>query len=374
MKIVIAMDSFKGTLTACQACDIVAEALAESAPDAALVIKPMADGGEGTAQAMIKAANGRWIPKTVTGPLPEMHVRAGFAWFDHDKTALVEMAAASGLELLSKEQMDPFKTTTYGTGQLIRAAAQYGAQKILLAVGGSATVDGGTGAAAALGFKFLDKKDKQIPLGGQALAKIAKVVVPENFDIPPVEVLCDVDNPLCGEHGAAKVYGPQKGATPEMVEQLEKGLAHLADLVKKQTSRDIDNLPGAGAAGGLAAGAVAFMNATLVSGIQAVMEHSSLAAELAAADWVITGEGSFDRQSLYGKVVSGIAEITLESNTRTAVIAGQVTVPPDQYKKIGINTAIACKTADMSLDYAFRNCRTLLHSATQHFAKDHLRR
>ncbi len=159
-----------------------------------------------------------------------------------------------------------------------------------------------------------------------------------------------------------------------MVEQLEKGLAHLAALVKKQTSRDINNLPGAGAAGGLAAGAVAFMNATLVSGIETVMERSNLAAELGSADWVITGEGSFDRQSLYGKVVSGIAAMALESNTRTAVIAGQVTVPPHQYKKIGINTATGCKTDDMSLDHALQNCRTLLHSATQRFAKDHLRR
>jgi len=374
MKIVIAMDSFKGTLTACQACDIVADAIAESTPDASLVIKPMADGGEGTAQAMIKAANGRWIPKTVTGPVPEMQARAGFAWFDYDKTALVEMASASGLELLSKEQMNPFKTTTYGTGQLIKAAVEYSAQKILLAVGGSATIDGGTGAAAALGFKFLDHQNNPIPLGGQHLINIAKIIQPQNLDLPPVQVLCDVDNPLCGQHGAAKVYGPQKGATSKMVEHLEKGLAHLAALVKKQTSRDINNLPGAGAAGGLAAGAVAFMNATLVSGIQAVMERSSLAAELASADWLITGEGSFDRQSLYGKVVSGIAAMALESNTRTAVIAGQVTVPPHQYKKIGINIAIACKTDDMPLDYALQNCRTLLHSATQRFAKDHLRR
>lgn len=374
MKIVIAMDSFKGTLTACQACDIVADAIAESTPDAGLVIKPMADGGEGTAQAMIKAAQGRWIPKTVTGPLSDMHVQAGFAWFDQDKTALVEMASASGLELLSKKQMDPFKTTTYGTGQLIKAAVEYGAQKILLAVGGSATVDGGTGAAAALGFKFLDHQDNSILLGGQHLINIAKIVQPQNLNLPPVQVLCDVDNPLCGEHGAAKVYGPQKGATPEMVEHLEKGLTHLAALVKKQTDRDINNLQGAGAAGGLAAGAVAFMNATLVSGIKTIMEHSSLAAELASADWLITGEGSFDRQSLYGKVVSGIAAMALESNTRTAVIAGQVTVPPDQYKKIGVNIAITCKTDDMSLDYALQNCRTLLHSATQRFAKDHLRR
>lgn len=372
MKIVIAMDSLKGTLTACQACEIIADSIAERVPDAHLVIKPMADGGEGTAQALIKAANGQWIPQKVTGPLPSMQVEAGFAWFDTDKTALVEMASASGLELLSKRQANPFKTTTYGTGQLIKAALKYSPQKILLAVGGSATVDGGTGAAAALGYKFLDCKGNPIPLGGEGLAQIAKIIKPENFKLAPVEVLCDVDNPLCGEHGAARVYGPQKGATPEMVEQLEKGLQHLAALVAEQLHRDIDNVPGAGAAGGLAGGAIAFMNATLVSGIETVMARSNIRTELQSADWVITGEGSFDQQSLYGKVVAGIAKIASQSDTRLVVIAGQVTVPQQQYQKLGIATAIACKGNDMSLDYALANCRTLLYSAAKRFANQYL--
>ncbi|MHC4728828.1 MAG: glycerate kinase [Planctomycetota bacterium] len=168
MKVVIATDSFKGTLKAYEACEIIAKAIAEISPDAQLVIKPMADGGEGTARAMIKAAKGRWIRQTVMGPLPDMQVEAGFAWFD-DETALVEMASASGLELLSAEQMNPLKTTTYGTGQLIKAALEYGARKILLAVGGSATVDGGIGAAMALGWKFLDIQDNPIPPGGADL-------------------------------------------------------------------------------------------------------------------------------------------------------------------------------------------------------------
>lgn len=366
------MDSFKGTLNACEACEIIAESIAECAPDAHLVIKPMADGGEGTARAMIKAGNGQWIRQRVMGPLALMEVEAGFAWFDSDKTALVEMASASGLELLSKEQMNPLKTTTYGTGQLIEAALKYGARKILLAVGGSATVDGGLGAATALGWKFLNQKENQIPLGGVGLAQIAKIVKPKNFSLAPVEVLCDVDNPLCGEHGAARVYAPQKGATPEMVEQLEKGLAHLAVLVRKQLHRDIDNIPGAGAAGGLAAGALAFMDATLVSGIETVMACSNLRAELQSANWVITGEGSFDRQSLYGKVVSGIAAVASKSNTRLAVIAGQVTIPQQEYQKLGITTAIGCRTNNMSLDYALANCRALLYSAAQRFAKEYL--
>jgi len=370
MKVVIATDSFKGTLKADQASEIIAEAITKIVPNAQLVIKPMADGGEGTARAMIKATKGRWIPKTVMGPLPDMQVEAGFAWFE-DKTALVEMASASGLELLWRQQMNPLRTTTYGTGQLMQAALENGARKILLAVGGSATVDGGLGAAMALGWKFLDKQNNPVPLGGEALEKIIKIVRPENFKFVPSEVLCDCDNPLCGERGAAKVYGPQKGATEKMVEQLEKGLAHLADLVNKQLGLDI-NVPGAGAAGGLAGGAIAFMNADLVSGIETIMARSNLMAELESADWVITGEGSFDRQSLYGKVVSGILKSASQSQTRLAVLAGQINIPPQEYQKIGIDAAISCKDENMSLDYALEHSRELLYSAVQRFAKQYL--
>lgn len=239
MKIVIAMDSFKGTLRSDEACEIVADAIVECAPGSKVVTKPMADGGEGTARAMMKAANGRWVPRTVIGPLPDMQVEAGFAWFDADSTALVEMASASGLELLAEEQMDPLKTTTYGTGQLVKSSQEYGARKILLAVGGSATVDGGVGAAIALGWVFSDRQGKPVPFGGQALEQIADIVRPNDLRLVPVEVLCDVDNPLCGEHGAARVYGPQKGATPQMVERLEKGLGRLAGLVRKQDRKSV---------------------------------------------------------------------------------------------------------------------------------------
>jgi len=180
----------------------------------------MADGGEGTARAMIAAAGGQWIRRKVMGPLARMQVEAGFAWFE-DKTALIEMASASGLELLTAEQTNPMKTTTYGTGELINAAIEHGARKVLLAVGGSATVDCGLGAAAALGWKFCDEQGSPVPLGGEGLAQVRTISKPDSPAAIPVEVLCDVDNPLTGEHGAARIYGPQKGATPEMVEQLE---------------------------------------------------------------------------------------------------------------------------------------------------------
>jgi len=379
MKVVIATDSFKGTLKADEACEIIADAIRQLLPDVLVIAKPMADGGEGTARAMIKAANGRWIPRRVCGPLPDMQVEAGFAWFQ-DRTALVEMASASGLELLSAQQMNPLNTTTYGTGQLIKAAVEYGAHKILLAVGGSATVDGGLGAATALGWNFLDDEDNPIPLGGGGLERLARIVQPDSSQIRcakdgrhvAVEVLCDVDNPLCGEHGAAKVYGPQKGATPAMVERLERGLERLAKLVREQLNRDIKNLPGAGAAGGLSGGAVAFMDGTIVSGIETVMAHSNLRAELESADWVITGEGSFDEQSLCGKVVSGVLMMARQSNTQVAVLAGQVKLSEARWRQADIAAALSARPDDMPLDEALKNSRTLLLSAAKRLAERYL--
>jgi glycerate kinase len=367
MKIVIALDSFKGSLTASRACEIVSDAITENRSNIKILLKPMADGGEGTAKAMMTAKNGIWIPQKVMGPLPEMQVDAGFAWFEKDKEALVEMATASGIELLKKEQLNPLKTTTYGTGQLIKTAFEYGAKKILLAVGGSATVDGGIGAAMALGWKFLDQSGKEIPLGGGGSIKTAKISRPENLNLPPVEVLCDVENPLCGENGAAKIFGPQKGATPDMVEQLELGLSHIADLVKSSIGKDLKNLAGAGAAGGLSAGAMAFMNAKLVSGVFTIIKEIGLEKALQDADWIITGEGSFDHQSLKGKVVSGILKIAQKTNTKVAVIAGGVSLPPEEYKKHGIQIAIPCKKQNMTLQYAIENCETLLSAATKEF-------
>jgi glycerate kinase len=373
MKIVLAMDSFKGTLTAHDACSVIAEAIKCILSDVTAILKPMADGGEGTARAMIQADNGSWIRQMVTSPLPGTAVDAGFAFFP-DQTALVEMAVASGLELLTAEQLNPLATTTYGTGELVAAAARHGAQKILLAVGGSATVDGGIGAAAALGWRFLDSNGRSVALSGGGLEAITDIRRPGNFHLPSVEVLCDVDNPLCGVHGAARVYGPQKGATPEMIEQLERGLARLAAIVRTQFGIEIDDLPGAGAAGGLAAGAVAFMDATIVSGIETVMKRSKLAEELESADWVITGEGSFDRQSLYGKVVSGILDLARRSNTRVAVLAGQVSIPADEYRELGIEVALASKPEEMPLAEALKKGRELLSAAAQRLALQYLAR
>jgi glycerate kinase len=372
MKIVVAMDSFKGSLTAADACDIVAGAIRAARPEAEVAVKPMADGGEGTAVALLTASDGQWVESSVMGPLPDMEVTAGFAWLPDSRTAVVEMASASGLQLLRAEQQNPLKTTTYGTGQLIGAAIAHGARRILLAVGGSATVDGGVGAAMALGWKFLARDGGDIPLGGGRLSQIAEIIPPRQGVDVSVDVLCDVDNPLCGPHGAAAVYSPQKGATAEMVGMLGDGLAHLAALVEQQLGRNVRNLPGGGAAGGLAAGAVAFLDARLTSGIEAVMSQCGLQEAVAEADWVITGEGRFDRQSLRGKVVSGVARLAKEQGARVGVIAGQVLLPPEVFHMAGIEAATACMSGGMGLDYALAHSRTLLADAAREFAQRHL--
>ncbi len=372
MKIVVAMDSFKESLSAEAACDIVAEAIVSVRPEAEVVVKPMADGGEGTAQALIRACGGAWIAATVMGPLPEMQVEAGFAWFDADKTALVEMATASGLELLGLQQRNPLQTTTYGTGQLIAAAIEYGARKVYLAVGGSATVDGAVGAAAALGWTFLDSGGKELSLGGGELGRLKKIIPPRHAPGIPVEVLCDVDNPLCGSRGAARVYGPQKGAAPEMVEQLEAGLLNLAAVVREQLACRIQDIPGAGAAGGLAAGAVAFMDARLISGIEFVIAQSGLEQAAADADWVITGEGRFDHQSLAGKVISGISAIAARTNAKVCVLAGQVALEPPDFQKHGINCAMACMSEAITLQHALKHADKLLAKTAGEFAARYL--
>lgn len=372
MKIVVAMDSFKGSLSAVRACDIVADSIGSIIPRAEIVAKPMADGGEGTAEALMAARDGEWVKQMVMGPLPDKRTAAGFAWFAGESIAVVEMAAASGLQLLSPQSQNPLKTTTYGTGQLIDAAMRHGAQRILLGVGGSATVDGGVGGATALGWKFLRNDGVEIGLGGGQLRLIDRVIPPPQRISAGVEVLCDVDSPLCGEHGAARVYGPQKGATEEMVEALEAGLGHLAELVRAQLGRDIRDLPGAGAAGGLAAGAVAFMDARLTSGIETVISWSGLAESIGEADWVITGEGSFDQQSLRGKVVSGVARVARQGRAKVVVLAGQVRVEPAEYHNLGIVDALGCMNERMALQYAMANSEELLRQAAATLAAKHL--
>ena len=323
-------------------------------PDIETVILPMADGGEGTAEAMMAALGGKWIPLTVTGPLPHMKVEAGFVWLPELKTAVVEMAKASGLPWLKPEEYNPVIATTYGTGELIKAAIEKGATKILLTVGGSATVDGGVGAAEALGWVF--------PMSGT-------IVPPENFEMPEVDVLCDVTNPLCGPNGAAHVYGPQKGATPQMVEELDSRLWKLSEKVFQCLEKDVRDLPGAGAAGGLAFGAVAFMGGRLVRGVDAVMDTIGLADALQGADWVLTGEGRFDSQSLQGKVVDGVARLAKQAGAKTGVIAGCVRLTEPEWRAAGVSFVASLQPEGMSTEESIRRSRELLFGTSAVFAK-----
>lgn len=342
MKIVLAFDSFKGSLSARESCEVAAQVLRRELAGCEILMRPMADGGEGTAETVMAATGGAWCPCRVMGPLPEQVVEGGYVWIEATRTALVEMAVASGITQLPRERLNPLETTTFGTGQLIAAALARRPERLLLAVGGSATVDGGVGAAMACGWKFLDREGRAIPLGGKGLSRIETIVPPvRELPWPPVEVLCDVTNPLCGPCGAAAVYGPQKGATPAMVAELDEGLARLARMISVAGAGSVAEVAGAGAAGGLAGGALAFWRARLVPGIQAVMAVCGMEAALEGAQWVVTGEGRLDHQSFQGKVVSGVVEVARAKGCKVAVIAGQVTLDEAEWRRGGIDEALA---------------------------------
>ena len=372
MKIIVATDSFKGSLDAQTVCGIIADTISEYQPDIQVIIKPMADGGEGTAKAMVAACNGRWIPQKVMGPLPNMEVEAGFAWFGKSCTALVEMACASGITLLSNKQLSPLKTTTYGTGQLITAALKKEPNEILIAIGGSATIDMGTGAAMAMGWKFLDEKGNSIGLGGEYLERIKNIIPPFKSLGCKVRVLSDVKNPLYGPNGAAEIFGPQKGADPQTIKRLDTAIEHLSGLIKDKLKIDVSNITGAGAAGGLGAGAVAFMNAEITSGIETIINAVNLKNDLLDTDWIITGEGKFDTQSFQGKVISGIVQAAQQTKTKVVVIAGDIQLSKSEYGKFGIIDAIGLKKKDMSTEYAMQNSKKLLKSASYEFIQKYI--
>jgi len=356
MRVLIAPDSFKECLPAAKVAEALAEGVLEACPEAVLDICPMADGGEGTVAAMVAATGGRFFGADVFDPLGAP-IRARFAMLGQGgdvalpgrlaldaaqavahgeqlaeelrSTAVIEMAAASGLALVPPQRRDPLRTTTFGTGQLILAALDAGAEKIILGIGGSATVDGGCGCAQALGVRFIDVHGGAAVwgLGGGALGRIERIDIEQldpRVSAAQIRVACDVTNPLTGPTGAASVYGPQKGATGEMVQQLEAGLAHLAGVIRRDLDIDIEHLPGAGAAGGLGGGLVAFAGASLESGIELIAQAVALQRRLAAADLCITGEGMLDAQSRSGKVAVGVARAARRAEVPVVCIPGQV--------------------------------------------------
>ncbi len=315
MKIILAPDSFKESLAAADAAAAMARGIREVDPAAITDACPIADGGEGTVGAIHAAMGGELRRDRVTGPLGEP-VEAEWALVDDGRLAVIEMAEASGLHLVPPDRRDPMRTTTYGTGELIHAAIDAGVERIILGIGGSATNDGGCGAAQAIGTKFEGKIDPRRPLTGGDLKRLTRVTV--HRPAVAIDVACDVTNPLTGPDGAAAVYGPQKGATPQQVEQLDAGLAHLRDLL------GVAEMPGGGAAGGLGYGAVAMLGATLRRGVELVLEAAEFDRRVAGCDLCLTGEGRLDGQSLSGKAVLGVARAAAARGTPTLALVGSL--------------------------------------------------
>lgn len=345
MRVVVAMDSFKGSLDARAACEAAARGIRAARPDAVVESCPMADGGEGTAAVIESAVGGAWVELEVTGPLPERRVRARYLWVPGwGPGALIELAAAAGIERLGPGERDPMRATTRGVGELIVDALARGARTVRLAVGGSATVDGGVGMARALGWRFEDADGAPLAEGGGALGRLARITAPGG---PPglgdaeIEVWCDVDSPLVGPAGAAAVFAPQKGATPDQVRTLAAGLERLARMIATGQGQGVGSLAGGGAAGGAAAGAAAFFGARLVPGVAAVIEAVGLGARLEGADHLLTGEGRLDEQTLAGKVVAGVAARARARGVPVTVIAGAVTLAPARQLEAGIGTTLS---------------------------------
>jgi glycerate kinase len=338
-KVAIAPDSFKGCMTAMEAASCIEHGLKRSLRGVTCRKLPMADGGEGTVQAIVDATGGTFVKRTVSDPLGRP-IKAAFGLSGDGKTAVMEMAAASGLALLKPRERNPLKTSTYGTGELMRHALKLGVRKILIGIGGSATNDGGTGMARALGVRFLDSKGKLLDGDGATLHKVAQIDISKldpRLKGVVVEVACDVDNPLTGRKGAAQVYGPQKGASPAMVKALDAGLKNLAGVIKSDLGVSILNAPGSGAAGGLGGGLMAFVNGQLRPGVDIVVDSVKLAKRMKGCDLVITGEGRMDHQTAYGKTPAGVAKTAKALGIPVIAICGCLGKEPEVVNTIGID-------------------------------------
>jgi glycerate kinase len=357
MRIVVAPDSFKGSVSAVGTANAMEKGIKTVFPEAEIIKIPIADGGEGTVEALVTATNGKMIYQDVVGPLGG-RVQSYWGILGDDKTAVIEMAAASGLPLVSNEKRDPRITTTYGTGQLIKAALDRGLEKIIIGIGGSATNDGGCGMAQALGGKFLDSDGHELPYGGAALAKLEGIDL-SHMDIrlrnTTIIVACDVDNPLCGTKGATAVYGPQKGASPDMIAELDAALQNFASKAAKVTGKDVAEYPGAGAAGGLGAGLLYFTNAILRPGVEIVLETTGFESLIKSAQFVITGEGRTDFQTAFGKAPVGVAKLAKQYNVSTLCLSGGLGQGYEDVLDQGIDGLMSTVPGPMSLDECIEN-------------------
>lgn len=369
MKVVICPDSFKGSLSSIEVAQAVARGLARSIPvgDLETVLIPVADGGEGTVDALLLAAGGDKHYLKVHDPLMR-EIEACYGLLADGQTAVVEMAAASGLYLLSEDERNTMLTSTYGTGELILEAIRAGVSKIVIGIGGSATNDGGAGSMSALGARFLDGSGRDLPPGGAALALLDRIDMSGFIRLPDqikIEVACDVTNPLCGSQGASAVYGPQKGATPRTVDELDSALANFARVIKQDLGKEIIDLPGAGAAGGLGAGLSAFLNAQLRSVIDIVLDSARFDEHIQDAALVITGEGQIDAQTANGKTIAGILKRAIKANVPVVAIAGSLSDHLGPLYDMGLTAAFGITSGPMTLDYAMENAACLIEGVCE---------
>ena len=357
------MDSFKGSLDADAVSQSAAKGLAKALPGASLDLCPLADGGEGTLKVLLSQWPGGMLKHAiVTGPLPNRKVNAAFGWWPSKKLAVIEAARACGLPSMGQSELRPLETTTFGAGELIRCAMDSGADEIILAVGGSATMDGGLGAARALGWQALDGLGLPLDHGGGALPRLTKLIPPKTQTSCRIAVWHDVTNPLTGPQGAAPIFGPQKGASPQQIETVARGFYQLSSLWPDFHDHNLRNLPGGGAAGGLAAGMCAFFGATLAGGAAGVAAAVNLENRIACCDWVITGEGQFDHTSLHGKVVGHTSQLAKRQHKPLILIAGSLAAPPES---IGAKWAHALLGKGASLEACMENAAKYLFNAGQ---------
>ena len=367
LKIVIAPDSFKESMGAKEVGLTIEKGVRRVFPQAEIIKVPMADGGEGTVESLMEARNGKIVEIEATSPLGKK-ICAYFGFIEDELTAIVEMAQASGLSLIPVGERNPLCATSYGTGELIGAALDRGCRKIIVGIGGSATVDGGAGMSQALGVRLLDKRGNEVSFGGGSLGEIVDINM-EKFDarIADIEVVVasDVDNPLCGPEGAARVYGPQKGATPEMVDILNRNLAHFARMIKKFLGKGVADTPGAGAAGGLGAGLIAFLGAKIEPGIDLIIDASNLEEKLKGADLVISGEGRIDEQTAYGKTPMGVAERAKKENVPVILIGGETRIGSNVLYEKGVDALVSCVDRVSSPSEVMKNSRQALMDASE---------
>ncbi|WP_170075061.1 glycerate kinase family protein [Paraclostridium dentum] len=356
MKIVISIDSLKGSLTSIEAANAIKKGILSVDNKSDVVIMPLADGGEGTVEALVQGMNGEEKVISVTGPINEK-VNATYGILKETNTAIIEMAQASGLPLVPAELRNPLNTTTYGVGEIIKEAIEKGCRNFIVGIGGSATNDCGVGMLQALGFEFYDENDNLVGLGGKVLNQIKKINTDnklKELDECNFKIACDVNNPLYGENGAAYIYGPQKGATEEIVKELDKGLKNFAEVVKKDLRKDIAHIEGAGAAGGLGFGFLGFLNSKLESGIKIILDEIKLEEVVKDADIVITGEGRLDNQTAMGKAPIGVAKLAKKHGAKVIAIAGCTTPDAVKCNEEGIDAYFSIVNKAMAIDEAMK--------------------